>query len=270
VSKVTEEKSLQELLLPRDAATRLCFFSLSLELLPFYRERIFPAVEDAGFVPVTADDVVSPGDNISAKLDALIDRSSVMIAELTSNWTLAEFRMAIARIKGGLVDPAQRKPLRLIVVVPYDEQVPAIAEGFQILRRPGKIADDPADFVASLVMALRQAAVESGVDRQAEPERLLQVREYRAAVISAIALLETALRERMNKTPWPQSSRPFSLRTLIDQAIDQGIITAENRTQLDSWMRKRNEIVHSSMSVSKAQATEIVGGVLRIVNALQS
>jgi hypothetical protein len=52
----------------------LCFFSLTLELLPFYRDRVFPAVEDAGFVPVTADDVVSPGDNISAKLDALIDR----------------------------------------------------------------------------------------------------------------------------------------------------------------------------------------------------
>lgn len=71
VSKVTEERPLQELLLPRDAPTRLCFFSLPLELLPFYRERVFPVVEETGFVPVTADDVVSPGDNISAKLDAL-------------------------------------------------------------------------------------------------------------------------------------------------------------------------------------------------------
>jgi hypothetical protein len=35
VSKVTEEKPLRELLLPRGAATRLCFFSLPLELLPF-------------------------------------------------------------------------------------------------------------------------------------------------------------------------------------------------------------------------------------------
>jgi len=56
---VTEEAALRELLLPRDATTRLCFFSLPLELLPFYRERVFPAVEEAGFVPVTADDVVS-------------------------------------------------------------------------------------------------------------------------------------------------------------------------------------------------------------------
>jgi hypothetical protein len=54
VSKVTEEKPLRELLLPRDAANRLCFFSLPLDLLPFYRERVFPVVEEAGFVPVTA------------------------------------------------------------------------------------------------------------------------------------------------------------------------------------------------------------------------
>ena len=60
VSKVTEEAPLRELLLPRDATTRLCFFSLPLELLPFYRERVFPVVEEAGFVPVTADDVVTP------------------------------------------------------------------------------------------------------------------------------------------------------------------------------------------------------------------
>ena len=92
VSKVTEEQPLRELLLPRNATTRLCFFSLPLELLPFYRERVFPVVEEAGFVPVTADDVVTPGDNISAKIDSLIDRASVMVVELTSSWTMAEYR----------------------------------------------------------------------------------------------------------------------------------------------------------------------------------
>jgi hypothetical protein len=100
VSKVTEEQPLRELLLPRDSTTRLCFFSLPLDLLPFYPERVFPIAEEAGLVPVTADDVVLPGDNISAKIDVLIDRASVMVVELTSSWTVAEYRMAIARLKG--------------------------------------------------------------------------------------------------------------------------------------------------------------------------
>jgi hypothetical protein len=77
--KVTEEKPLRELLLPRDTATRLCFFSLPLDMLPFYRQFVFPAAEDAGFAPITASDFITPGDSISAKIDTLIDRAAVMV-----------------------------------------------------------------------------------------------------------------------------------------------------------------------------------------------
>jgi hypothetical protein len=265
VSKVTEEQPLRELLLPRDATTRLCFFSLPLELLPFYRERVFPVVEEAGFVPVTADDVVTPGDNISAKLDALIDRASVMVAELTSSWTLAEYRMAIARLKGSEADSLQRKPLRLIVVVTDREQTPPSALDFPVLTRPSTITDDPEGFIADLGGLLRQIAEETGVERQAEPQRLFEAKEYRAAVISAMALLEAKLRERLNKIPWPQTRRPLSMRSLIDQAVDQRIIPQELRLHLDSWMRTRNEVVHSSMPISRAQAGEIVDGILKLI-----
>jgi hypothetical protein len=268
VSKVTEEKPLQELLLPRDAATRLCFFSLPLELLPFYRERVFPLVEELGFVPITADDVVSPGDNISAKLDALIDRAAVMVAELASSWTMAEYRMAIARIKGAEVDSAQRKSLKLIVIVSDNEQVPPSAQGFPTLTRPSKITRDPEGFIADLIGILRGIAAQMGVDRQAEPQRLFEAKEYRAAVISAMTLLEAKLRERLNKVPWPQTRRPLSIRSLIDHAVEQGIIPEELRSRLDSWMRTRNEVVHSSISISRAQASEIVNEVTRLIAQL--
>jgi uncharacterized protein YutE (UPF0331/DUF86 family) len=265
VSKVTEEQPLRELLLPRDATTRLCFFSLPLELLPFYRERVFPVVEEAGFVPVTADDVVSPGDNVSAKIDALIDRASVMVAELTTSWTMAEYRMAVARIKGTEADLAQRKPLRLIIVVTDLDQVPPSAQGFPVLTRPNIITDEPEGLIADLAGLLRQIAAETGVERQAEPQRLLHAKEYRAAVISAMTLLEAKLRERLNKIPWPQTRRPLSMRSLIDQAVNQEVIPQELRMRLDSWMRIRNEVVHSSMAVSKNQATDIVNGVMELV-----
>jgi SIR2-like protein len=269
VSKVTEEQPLRELLLPRDATTRLCFFSLPLELLPFYRERVFPVVEEAGFVPVTADDVVTPGDNITAKLDALIDRASVMVAELTSSWTMAEYRMAIARIKGTGADLTQRKPLRLIVVVSDREQAPPSAQGFPVLSRPNTITDDPEGFIAELGELLRGIAVQTGVERQAEPQRLFDAREYRAAVISAMTLLEAKLRDRLNKIPWPQTRRPLSMRSLIDQAVEQGIVPQELRIHLDSWMRIRNEVVHSSISIPRAQASEIVHGVLELTTQLE-
>lgn len=266
VSKVTEEKPLRELLLPRDAATRLCFFSLPLELLPFYRERVFPVVEEAGFVPVTADDVVSPGDNVNAKLDALIDRAAVMVAEVSSSWTLAEYRMAVARIKRSEIDAVQSKHLRLIVVVTDSDQTPPSAQGFTVLRRPSTITDDPEAFIADLGGFLRRIADETGVARQAEPQRLLGAKEYRAAVISAMTLLEARLRERLNKVPWPQTQRPLSMRSLVDRGVEEHAIPQESRLRVNSWMQVRNVVVHSATPVTKAQAREIVDGVMELIN----
>ena len=268
VSKVTEEQPLRELLLPRDTQTRLCFFSLPLELLPFYRERVFPIVQEAGFVPVTADDVVSPGDSISAKIDALIDRSAVMVSELTSSWALAEYRMAIARIKGAQPDADQHKLLRLIVVVTDRGQAPASADGLPIVLRPNVISEDPEAFLLELGRLLRSFAAEMGVRRRAEPQRLLEAKEYRAAVISAMTLLETKLRERLDKIPWPQTSRPMSVRSLLELAGERQLLDPQRRRKLDEWARLRNEAVHSSVEISRAQATEVVGGVLQTIAEL--
>jgi hypothetical protein len=267
-SKVTEEQPLRELLLPRDAATRLCFFSLPLELLPFYWERVFPVVEQAGFVPVTADDLIAPGDNVSAKLDALIDRASVMVAEVSSDWTMAEFRMAIARLNALEGNSSQQKPFQLIVVVNDIDKVPVSIHSFRVLRRPNLLTDDAEGFVADLGGTLRAIAEATGMERQAEPRRLFEVREYRASVISAMTLLEAKLRERFNKVPWPQARRPLSMRSLIDQALAEGLVTPEVRNRIDSWMRVRNEVVHSSMAVSRAQALEIVNGVLALIEQM--
>jgi hypothetical protein len=78
-----------DLLLPRDAMSRLCLFAMPLDVLPFYRENVFPLAEAAGFVPVTAADVVNLGDRVSAKIDTLIARAAVMVVDASSSSPLA-------------------------------------------------------------------------------------------------------------------------------------------------------------------------------------
>jgi hypothetical protein len=53
-------------------------------------------------IPVMADEVV-PGDNVSANLDALIDRAAVMVVDLTSPWARSEYRDGQAKPSGALV-----------------------------------------------------------------------------------------------------------------------------------------------------------------------
>jgi hypothetical protein len=64
------------------------------------------------------------------------------------------------------------------------------------------------------------------------------------------------------------ASRPLSRRSLIDQALAEGLITPEVRNRIDAWLRVRNEVVHSSMVVSRAQALEIVNGVLALIEQM--
>ena len=134
-----------------------------------------------------------------------------------------------------------------------------------MITRPNIVTQDPEDFITELGNRLRAIAIESGVGRSAEPRRLFEAKEYRAAVISAMTLLEATLRERLNKSSWPNVRRPLSLRSLIDLAVEQQIIPSEFKQRADSWMRLRNEVVHSSMPISKTEAREIVEGVFAIL-----
>ena len=267
VSQVTEERPLQELLLPRDALTRLCFFSLPLELLSLYRSRIFPLVEDIGLVPVTADDVVSPGDNINAKIDALIDRATVMVVELSSQWTRAEYDIAVARMKGAEPTIPHRRGIEVIIVTTDIEQVPASARDFIVVYRTSLISEDTDDFADRLVNELRRIA--STIGRDQEPRRLLEAREYRAAVISAMTLLETWFREHIpTAVPSLDTQTHLTLRTLIDIGTRRELLHTRDRQHLAQWMKIRSEAVHSGTPISRAVAREIVEGVFELINRL--
>jgi hypothetical protein len=274
-SKVTEEQPLRELLLPRDAQTRLCFFSIKLDRLSLYRSEIFPYVSALGLVPVTADDVISPGDNVNAKIDALIDRAAIMVVEPTTQHTRAELHMALGR--RNRTQPGDRRRQLTVIVVsnnPTDLEDEFEAPNLFHIKMDN-LTDDPTKFADELTEILSQIVQELGLDREYEPERLLKHGEGRAAVISATTLLETRLRERL----WlnvPTSSaqiaqsqyRVVSLRHLLDQAFTQEVISKKQRHDLDGWIKLRNEIVHAGITITKAKAREVVSGVMAIIRGL--
>jgi hypothetical protein len=200
-------------------------------------------VEDIGLIPVTADDVVSPGDNINAKIDALIDRATVMVVELSSQWTRAEYDIAVARVKGAESKTPRRRGLEIIVVTTDIEQVPASARDLTIVHRTSPISEVTDDFADRLVNELRREA--STIGRDQEPRRLLEAREYRAAVISAMTLLEIWFREHGTDRVLRSDTRHFM-----------------------QWRKIRNEAVHSGTPISRTVAREIVEGVFELINRL--
>lgn len=262
--KPTEERPLEQFLLPRDAMSRLCLFATPLEVLPFYRENVFPLAESVGFVPVTAADVVNLGESISAKIDTLIDRAAVMVVDATSPNTQFELGLAIARAQEGSTRRS-RRPLRIIPVVTEFSQSQAAGQNILSIRRPLELSGD-SEFVWQLANALEAIAREMGFAQRNEPRRLFEAKEYRAAVIAAMTLLESTLRQRLNKPSREAVRRPMSLRQLLELAGQEGISQDYHHNVL-AWTKVRNDAVHTTKRVSRQEAQAIVEGVEQIVNA---
>jgi SIR2-like domain len=263
--KPTEEKPLEQFLLPRDAISRLCLFATPLEVLPFYRENVFPLAEAVGFVPITAADVVNLGESMSAKIDTLIDRAAVMVVDATSPYTQFEFSLAISRAQEGSTR-LNRRPVRIIPVVTELAQLQGAGQNIRAITRPLVLSDDN-EFVGKLGQALEAIAEEMGLAQQRyEPRRLLEAKEYRAAVIAAMTLLESTLRQRLNKPSLEAVRRPMSMRQLLEAAAKEGI-TQDYYQDALVWAKLRNDAVHTGRRVSRQEAQTVVEGVERIIDA---
>ena len=256
-SKVREEEPLQELSLPKDASTRLCFFAIPLSLQPFYREKVFPIARDAGLVPVTADDVVTPGDNILAKIEAMVARALLVVVDTATQATLFELQMAIAKL--GLS--------RVLLVSQRGAPRSNDLKLLYTVERPSVTEVDPVEFLTALRAWFQQAAAAHLPIFTAEPERLLAAGENRAAVIAAITLLETALREGLD-LPKDQAPRPMSFRQMLSIAAQRKVLPEDRIAGIMEWLHIRNQLVHSQQAIQRSSARQIVAGVLKIVKAI--
>jgi hypothetical protein len=182
--------------------------------------------------------VVNLGESVSAKIDTLIDRAIVMVVDATSPYTQFELGLAVSRSQEESTR-LNRQPLRIISVVTEFAQLQGASQYIHAIRRPQLLSDDT-EFVSQLAKALDAIAEEMGLAQRHEPRRLFEAKEYRAAVIAAMTLLESELRQRLN-TRFETVSRPMSLRHLLDFAAKEGM--AWNQDVL-GWAKLRNDVVH--------------------------
>lgn len=253
-SHVKEEQPLQQLSLPPEAPTRLCLFALPISLASFYRERVFPIVKEYNYVPVTADDVVSPGDTIFPKIDALIKRAQLFVVDVSTQYTLTELQLAIRNIDSS----------RILVIMQRNTQVPIDLTKFRIITRPDVSTADPEDFFKGIREWLGVAAEKFAPTLVLEPHRLLNAGEYRAAVISSITLLESNLRNWL-EIPSIPSQKAVTLRAMLEKAQHQELLGKYEVQTILNWLKIRNEVVHSDRKITRKAAEEIMNGVLDIV-----
>lgn len=258
----TDEQPIAELALPTDAATSICLFILPENLLSFYRERVFPLATGWGFVPLTPSDVVVPGDSIWPKIDSLMSRAELVVADIANRAALSELMSNRSKIIG--------KRLCVIVDETLQPRLELTADLGNVvyINRPRELFGEGGDmFIARLNDWFGLAAADTRPRLEEEPTRLLRAKEYRAAIIAAISVLEKRLRERLGQRRF-DTKKSFAITPMIDDAVQGAIITPEQRDQLKKWLRTRNVAVHLEGDVNAAQATEIVNGVVAMLQQI--
>ncbi len=256
-STTTEEESLAEFSLPKRKANRLCFFSVPSRLSAYYKSFIYPIAEKHGFVPIMAVDMISPGDNIAAKVSALIDRSEIIVVDTSSPNTETELHLALSR-----------KRKKVLILKEEGRRLPSDIEGLLYIIRPKGDDSENAEFLYRLDQWFTQQAIEVSEVLSDEPLRLIRKREYRAAVISATTLFESFLRGRLD-TDRPLKVSHFSMWKMIDYAFERQLIAEEDIPFIKELVDIRNRAVHMAEEVPAKQAKLLVEKVMDIVDRMQ-
>lgn len=255
---VSEEDTLAELALPNDTNNRLCFFSVPLKLTPFYKKYIFPIVSQCGLVPISADDVISPGDNWIAKVSALITKAEFVIVDLSTQNTQYELNLILNQNK---------HKDKLLVIYPEDSPLLMDISNLRSVTRYENPFDSVDDLSGFLIDWLKFTLDPLKEVYDEEPRRLLKAREYRAAVISAMTLLEVNIRSKVElikqiNLKFTTPSRLYSI------AADFGIIEYQDLGNIKSWLNIRNHLVHNRINIQSTEAKSIVNAVYQILNRL--
>ena len=255
---ISEEATLAELALPDDTNNRLCFFSIPVTLIPFYKKYIFPIIKKQGLVPISADDVIAPGDNWMAKISALISRAEFIVIDIATKNTMFEL---------GLVLNQRKSQTRVLIIRAVSSPLPTDLNNLLYITR----TDDPfenIDSISEQVDSWFKSAIEPLKNiYDGEPRRLLTKKEYKAAVISAMTLLEVHLRQHLEVIEEATLiTKP--LPTLFNLALGNQLINDDQYVKIRQWSDTRNKLVHTNSTVAAHEAKRIVIGVYQMLTTI--
>lgn len=244
---ITDEGLLQELALPRDVPTRICYFSVPSHYLSSYRDEVFPFAERLGLVPAAGDEMIGDGGTARTLLDILLARAELFVADVSSGDARVQTELRAAR----------RRPLgpdRIVTIVeemPVDspQTVPNTAptDPSKVIRRTAPPATagtaSPSSSVRPWVHELREwLRMRSGQVTSALPaeaRRLLDTERYRPAIIVAMNSAEVALRNQLDTSSADKSWAGAPFDELLEEVNRRNLLVPGELDSLRSGQEAR-------------------------------
>lgn len=253
-SQSTEERVKADLLIPAESSVT-CFFDVPLEMVAWYREAVFPLVEEAGLAAVVASDVQTPSGTDFTKEDALVKRATLVVVDIGDETGVQNAALAAVR----------RDQKEVLLVRRLNDTIPALFEGLKVLTRDSRNPDRFKDDFRDWISGFRPVALQL---RKSEAERLLESGDVGAALISAVALLESELQLRIGQMGPEKVPRAHQM-SLLNRAVEDQLISHRDYQLLATAVKSRNDAVHRQFKVPKGDAKRYVEAILKIVARLQ-
>lgn len=249
--QTTDNKLKEELALP-NILNRLCYLASSYKLMSQLKENIYPVLAGFQITPITLDEVIHPSDNWLSKSELLMNKASFAIIDISDNsqniyWELTQF---IKSNKDIILIANQNLSLNLSIM---DHTI--------ILYS----SLDDEDFLNKLQESISTVTSKfhyGGID---EAKRLLTKKEYNAAAISAYRFLEDNIRKSDIKIDSYNNS--ISLSSMLRSLVQQDLIDISKAT-ISKYIRLRNDLVHTSISITKQQAENVVRFVEEVIKSV--
>lgn len=252
----TNEKATEEQRIPIED-NRLCFVSAPATRISFLKELLYPVLLNNGIAPVSFDEAVMPGELITRKIDTLINQASMAIVDISGNnkYVSWELGNAIGKSKDIMIirdeDYDQSDPIPYNIAHTISLKYSFHGDNTEFLKKVN-------EFFSNLLNRDNSKLFE--ID---EANRLLSKKEYAAAVILSFRNLEICMRKNLCDNEYSTTASLLSSLRSNDKKM-VGLIS-----QVRSFNKIRNELVHTKSDVDKKEATDIVTCVQALCNAIQ-
>lgn len=258
---VTEENTKIQLSLNTEDYSRLCFFSIPLKYISYYKKYIFPIVLNYNFVPITVDEFIQVNDNILATVSSLIDKASIIVIDISTTSTRTEL---------GMILNSKRADHNVIIINDNFSNIPIDVRDRMVLVKPENFIEEVDEFVYLFEKYFSQFAnnVQERINNEAR--RLFDKHEYAAAVISAVTLFEDVLRNKLDKDI-EQRTNLYSLSKLLNLAVQRQLINHNQLGELKEWIMIRNRFVHSSdRQITRQLAKRIIDSIEEAIKHIRN
>ena len=258
VKTFSDNTAMSELVMPSDYQTRLCYFSVPFQYLSFYKDYFFPLAVRFGFVPITADSVISVGDNIMANVSSIISKSEYFFLDLESKNACYDWGQILS----------QGKAKSNMFILRTQDVGLSNSRSFRVIYKPDDFINNPEFIIEEAKKWFSEMAEKlTSKTAGAEPERLLKKNEYKAAVISAVVQLEVTLRKLIEKKA---NDRVFAkgFYELVRVAFDLKVFKEDDLNRMRQWSSLRNRLVHSEMNLDKQEAEKTVNDIMSYTKKL--